>query len=489
MLQVEKKNKKIRKRWPLAILCALIAAGCAAWVIFRGGETPVIERTDTSGSITNRETDEIAWMRITLKSGDSWEAEPDADGNLIVSGETEWEIRELLAERIQDALANLVYEEILSEDPAEYADRLSDFGLDEPEVIAEVRYTDGVEMTIRFGNLSELEDADFRYMTIDGDDRLYAVADSLMEDLNTEAQMLHPVDRIEIQEDRIDRVRVTLADGSVREWALEGKITDSDAGTNWKVTEPVNYPADEEAISNLKKNAGNLVLGLYVAEGTEENLKEYGLDNPKAVVEVHMAAGSTGTVTSIGTYDVVEREEETVTIAVGNERNEMTDYALFGGVIYTLNHFISTAITELEPEDTMARYIVVSPLESLTGVEIERADGTKDVYKISTVTDEEAESDGYDNEEAVSYVCTKNGEEMNYETFSAVYARWLVVTVSGKLPDGWEKKETEIKYTFRTRSGGTHVVELSEYDALHDAVTLDGSTVFYLIHDGMTEMP
>ena len=37
--------------------------------------------------------------------------------------------------------------------------------------------------------------------------------------------------------------------------------------------------------------------------------------------------------------------------------------------------------------------------------------------------------------------------------------------------------------------GGTHVIELSDYDGMHDAVTLDGHTCFYLIKGGMTELP
>ena len=45
------------------------------------------------------------------------------------------------------------------------------------------------------------------------------------------------------------------------------------------------------------------------------------------------------------------------------------------------------------------------------------------------------------------------------------------------------------KYTFRTLSGGTHTVTLSEWDGVHDAVTVDGSTIFYLIKGGMTDLP
>ena len=57
------------------------------------------------------------------------------------------------------------------------------------------------------------------------------------------------------------------------------------------------------------------------------------------------------------------------------------------------------------------------------------------------------------------------------------------------LPDGWQKKETREEYVFRTLSGAVHTVELSEFDAMHDAVTVDGWTLFYLIRGGLDGMP
>ena len=87
------------------------------------------------------------------------------------------------------------------------------------------------------------------------------------------------------------------------------------------------------------------------------------------------------------------------------------------------------------------------------------------------------------------YRCLRNGEEISWDVFSAAWERLLTVTVSGRLPADYTKKETHTKYTFHSVSGGTHTVELSDYDGMHDAVTMDGHTRFYLIKGGMTELP
>ena len=104
--------------------------------------------------------------------------------------------------------------------------------------------------------------------------------------------------------------------------------------------------------------------------------------------------------------------------------------------------------------------------------------------------DEEQPEEGTGDEETAENVrCMRNGEEISYESFAAAYERMLTVTISGKLPEGFEPRGAHTKYTFRTVSGGTHTVDLCDFDGVHDAVTMDGHTVFYLIKGGMTELP
>ena len=58
--------------------------------------------------------------------------------------------------------------------------------------------------------------------------------------------------------------------------------------------------------------------------------------------------------------------------------------------------------------------------------------------------------------------------------------------MSGWLPEGWAAAEApHTTFTFEATDGETHTLALTTFDALHDAVTLDGCTLFYLIRDGM----
>ena len=129
------------------------------------------------------------------------------------------------------------------------------------------------------------------------------------------------------------------------------------------------------------------------------------------------------------------------------------------------------------PAETAARYIAPAPLNSLESMTIEK-DGDTAAYTLERT----GETDPDTAEEKI--ICRMNGEEISYDAFAAAYERLLTVTVSGQLPDGAVWKEAHTKYTFRTVSGGTYTVAFSAWDGMHDAVTLNGETLFYLIERG-----
>ena len=149
-----------------------------------------------------------------------------------------------------------------------------------------------------------------------------------------------------------------------------------------------------------------------------------------------------------------------------------------------VNSFTLTAFTDADPMDSVARYPVLTPLNSLDSLTVEENGET-----LQYVLQEKAESGTEEEGEEPARECLLNGQEIPYVTFEAAYDRLLTVTFSGVLPKGAEWKEPYKKYTFRTLSGGTHTVELCDWDGIHDAVTVDGYTLFYLIRGGMTGLP
>ena len=496
MQKVERQNHKDRgqKRLIGLLLCAvLLIGGVTAGILLsnKAKEEEIITHQHISGTITQRNAGDLASLTVTQRGKDSWTAVREEDGSMRLQPEDDsmpvtWLVDESIAGRLTDAAVNLTYDDVFTENRSDWEPDADDFGLKDPLVTAVFRYTDETEITVHFGDSADPDDNAYYYMTVDGDDRLYAVAAGTLEDLNMEKELLHPVQSMEIRGALLDRVTVKNGDGTVRtEWTLQGQVSDRDAAENWMLTEPFVYPADYDAMKNLRDSAENLALGVYIGEAEEEALARCGLDQPAAVIELHMAAGSTGTVSDQGVYDVVDWEERTETLTIGNSKSEMVAYVRFGDEIFTISHFSVNVFTQTDPLSTVARYTVATPLNSLESVTVEKAE-CADEYRIEKI---EETQNTEQTEETQQYRCLKNGEEISYDTFSAAWERLLTVTVSGRLPKDWELKESHTKYTLRTVSGGAHTIALSDYDGMHDAVTLDGHTIFYLIKGGMTELP
>lgn len=498
MQKVERQKHKDRKRRRLTglLLCAVLLAGCVTAAILlrnKAEEPPPESRKRITGAITKRKAEDLKQVTITLRGEKPWSLLQDEDGKLTLQRKTgteteEWAADGNTAKMILDAAANLTYEDVFTENREDWAPEAADFGLKEPLVTAEILFRDGQQVTARIGDSADPEDNAYYYLTVDGDDRLYAIASGTVEDLRSEKELLHPVHQIQIFSALLDRITVLDAGGSVlKEWTLQGKVSDRDAAENWLVTVPFTYPADYDVIKNMRDNAESLRLGVYVGEENELNLKDYGLDSPTAVLVFHMAEGSTGTVSDAGVYDVSDWEERTVILKLGSKKTDMVDYVLCGGEVYTINHFTVSTFTETEPIATAARYLAATPLNSLESVMVEKS-GQETVHYalIHQSGDDDAGNEG---ETASTDRCIRNGKEIPYDTFSAAYERLMTVTVSGKLKEDYRPGKTHTKYTFRTVSGGTHTIELANYDGMHDAVTMDGCTLFYLIKDGMTELP
>ena len=471
-----------RRGLTAALAFCLMAGGVTAGILMsrEGAEAPAAEAQERGGVLTALQPEELERITITEGEEGSWTLERGADGEWMLEGETEGNVDPRMSGRITDALAGLEYTDVYSEKPEEYRERLAAFGLEQPRIAAEWTTTTGETYALRIGDAVPGHSGS-SFMLMEGDDRLFGVDAGTVQDLSIDRELLHEVPELPVMKALLDRITVRDGEGNITaEWALEGRLTDSDAGVNWRITQPFVYAADEETMDALRENAANLTLGAWIGRANEENLEAAGLKTPRGEIEFHMGAGSTGTVTEDGVYDVRDWEESSVRLIIGAGRNELTDYVQYGQEIYTMTHFSLQVFTEAKPMEMAARYIALTPLDSLVSLTVETAAGDRTSYEILRESGEE---------EGQKTRCLKNGEEVSWEAFEAAYQRLMTVTVSGRLPEGARWGKTEKKYTFRAVDGGTHVVELGEYDGMHDAVTLDGETVFYLIKGGVTELP
>lgn len=478
--------------WLLAAALAALAAIVAVTLLLdRPEEAPVAGHVDHAARLASYQAEDITRLAITLRTGDSWSAR-QTGGTLVLEDDPNYQVDASTAAALLNSARIIGYEDVLADDPAVYQGRLEEFGLVQPRLVAEVSFADGAAWTLRIGDAVSLSDSSAYYMLIDGDQRLFALDKGTAESLMVEKALLHPVEQPILHKARFDRITFAEGDGSIRaNWTLQGAIG-GNAQDRWLMTAPVQYPADGEAMSTLMDNLANLRLGAYVGAATPENRTCYGFDAPRFVLQIHQAAGSTGTVTQAGAYDVTDWPEADFTLTVGGAKNDQVDYMLVGDSIYLGSHFTLNVFMEMQPASTLSRYTVPVALGNLEQLIVQRTDGA--VTYTLTRAERVAENNELvtDAQGNVLYdvTCMAGGQEIPWAAFESAYNELLKVTVSGELPQGWQTAEApHTTFVFQAATGETYTVALSSFDAMHDAVLVNGQALFYLIKGGMAFEP
>ena len=467
------------------LLAILLAIAAATLMVNQPTESVSTAPVSTACHLYEYASNEVA--SITIRRGDEtpWTVMLGTDNLLTLTGEDGFPLSEKTTAALLDAASILACEAVLTEDPSEYRDHLADFGLDNPKYEATVTYADGVAAHLSIGNPGAENNA-WYYMTIEGDDRLFSASRGMVESLFVSRDSLREVQSPVIHKARIDRLTLTAPDSTI-EWALHGHITDTDVADKWFITAPYTYPADADAMTTLLANAANLRLGAYVAPATAENLTLYGFDAPRLTIDIHMAAGTIAVTGADGAAQATDFPEGTVTFVIGGEKSDMVDYVRVGDSIYISSHFTIGVFMDFDVAATMSRYPVQTALGNLAELSSHTGDATT-TYTLTRTEQVAPNNDLVTDEDGnVLYdvAVTRNSEIVDYAAFETAYNALTLVKVSGTLPAGTViTSEPHTAYTFTDVDGTVHTVELATFDALHDAVIVDGHTAFYLIKGG-----
>lgn len=489
MQPIEKKKRRSPAKRERLILLALCVVALAAVLLltWRLSQPRPVQSTG-SGSLVEtvyaHAPEEVVGLTIHRSGEPAWTLQIDPDsGCFRLAGEDGYLLSAEKTLKLQEAASVITVEQVISSDPAEYTEHLPEFGLEPPDCTAVITFADGTVRTMHIGSRAAHTTA-WYYMTLEDDDRLFALSTGMVEALFVSQESLHSVTQPTLHKVRIDRLTLRNGDGSIRaEWTLQCAIDETDAAERWRITAPFSYPADAEAVSSLLTNAANLRLGAYVGPATAENLTLCGFDEPRQIIEIHMAEGSIGTPGWDGTYTITDWPESTVTFVIGGARSDMVDYVRYEDAIYVSSHFTMGVFMDVDPTASMNRYPVLVALGNLAGLRIDR-DGETVTYALTRSERVAPNNDlVYDEDGNLVWdtAVTRNGEPRDFAAFEAAYTRLTGVSVAGSIPaDDTVEGDPHTVYTFTDVDGTVHTVALTSYGVLHDAVSVDGHQAFYL---------
>ncbi len=466
----KKEKRPMKKRTVLLLfLAAALAAGIAAVLLRPETQLPPPPEQPAQVNLLDRPAAEIREIECRPREGAGFRL-VRAGESLIPEGMETIALEEGLIEEIEMMAAEVTAAQTVWDGEGSAA--LADFGLAAPALRLTVRYADGEEKTVLFGDLSP-EETPQRYAMAEGKNTVYTVLEAECEPFFRERDYFRAFDQPRLDPSLLDRIRV---EGDA---VLDARYTPS----GWILEKPYRYPADLARMDALLKKIGDMAFDMCLGSAEETDLSLYGLDAPALTVTLTQAptviTGEAATGEQV-TLDVPEKE---YTLLVGDDTGESGVYVLWKGRVFRASNFLLGFWKEMNADGLLLLRPVNFPANDLQRVSFASGEVRK-AYRVALV-----ESVTENNQIAVDeygrtlYECEvtrdPEGEIVDQEAFLTWYLKLQSIGSEGRLPEGYQPQgDPEAVIVLRSNSVSREIA-LYSYDSLHDALCVDGTALFY----------
>jgi hypothetical protein len=465
------------------LLAIALAAGAVFFYVasVSPGKVPLVQSASTRRALVTRKAEEVARIAVARKSGEGYVLIGE-NGSLSVQGRPDFVMDEDKEKLLLNDCAILEAEDTVSESREEWEPHKADFGLNPPAVTVEVSYTDGKTAAFSLGAKSPVNN--WNYFTLEKDPGLYLASADLIDLFDQDVAVFHRIDQPVIQHQRIDGITIQNGSGAIEAaWKLETDISDPEAQNAWRMTAPYSYPCDADAMGTLTSAMEKLYLGRFVSKATDETKAQYGFTPPKRIITLHQAAGEIAAVGESGAYEITPYPESTLTLTIGTAGDDYVDYVEVDGSIYLVSTISQPLLSSLVPENTLLLQPAAISLDSIKTLAVEH-NGESRTYTLKRVErvlpNNELATDEQGNVLMDTFV-DMNGKEASFPDFEAAVTALQSVTVSGRLPKGFVPEGGgSARLTFTLTDGRTRTLETAPFDALQDALSVDGTYLYYL---------
>ena len=488
--KIKKHSFRLRQGLSLAILGFLALGGYFFWHFANQKDKEIPKPADsiTFKTLISKDSSQVSRIAVSTGKGNQYTLYQQ-DGRLHVEGQPEFIVDEDRQKAILSATAVITVENTVDIGSEAWTAHREDFGLAIPQVTVTITYDGNEQAVLSIGDQSPFSSE--YYFTLEGDPHLYLVSAGILDlylmDLGTYHVITQPI----LHQQRIDQITLWNESGSVlASWELEGDITNKYASSAWRMTAPYHYPCDPEEISSLTSAIAAIHLGSFAGQATEANLPLYGLDTPRLILTVHQAAGDIASIGALGIYETTSYPESTFTMKVGNKLNDYIEYCQVDDTIYLVSNLSFPLLSGINAENALLYQPAKVPIENLASLTVEEG-RVKDAYILrheERVLENNDLATDENGDVILDTFVSKSGEDLPYVSFEAALKALQEVTVSGRLPEGFKTEETAAyAITLAMADGRIRTIECVPYDAVYDALRVDGTTLFYLTKGALKE--
>ena len=354
---------------------------------------------------------------------------------------------------------------------AENCSDFSKYGLDNPEISAEMTYDSGKTVKYYVG-IKNPADTTTSYFRVDGSNDVYIIENSrvanyykTVKEFISKSMLESPADEdmpivesLIVEREDLD-YRIVLEPSETS--------TDSNAGgtsATHEMIEPLSAYLNVEESSKITHGMfGLTATDVYAYRCTADDLKNAGLDKPFCRTEMKCDDGNDYVLLLSGMQN--------------DEEKGQFCYAMFEGgkVIYTLSADKAPWVTVM-PVDIASRIMVGNTVWNITDLSITLSTGEKNVFRLAPI-----DPDKETNNTAEDFTAELNGKEIQYERFRRFY-KYLVsanaedLVIDKVTPEG--EPLVVLEYT-DGYVGRDYKFEFYEYSPMTVLVAVNGECRFF----------
>ena len=466
----------------LILLCCAALAASGVYIL----RSLPVELPPATNSVTvlllARPLEDIAAVAIAPRDGVAYPLVRQGD-TFVLLGQEDESLRADLLDDLALSLTELPAETTVLQSLSEARDLLpSDFGLDPALARVTVTYTDGEKIELRVGGLTPNQETPQRYCMVSGSDALYTILEADSVPFLREMASLLDFAQPSLDGSLLDRIEIT---GQV-EWSLH--YTPS----GWQMDAPFSYPLSTLRTDALLKKIESMGFAACLGKAEKLNLQDYGLDDPALTISLTQAATVITGETADGEQVSVPVPETVYTLRIGHETGKSGVYVQWQDQVFTASNFLLGFWKELSPMDYLLQTPVNLLVNDLNEVRFTR-NGVTHAYQVRMVEQiTENNQIAVDEYGRVLYDCAVNrageAQDMDAEAFLSWYTRLASLAGDGKIPEGWTPSgESRAEITL-INGHLTRVITLWPYDALHDAIAVDGVALYYVRNTWLDEI-
>ncbi len=471
----KKARRPLRGRTVLALLLCACAVTGGAVLLLRSlpHGLPLPEEKETI-LLLARPAEEISSVVIAPRDSAAYPL-VRKEGGFVLQGQENAELRASVMDEITLSLGKVPAEAVVLTElnPAQGLTKAA-FGLEPPQARISIIYQDGETKELLLGDLAPNEDRPQRYCMIAGDPRLYTMLEADSTVFFHEMEYLLAFDQPSIDPSLLDSIDVT---GGV---VWQADYTPS----GWLMEKPFRYPLSLTRMDALLNRIENMGFEALLGDEASVDLAAYGLDTPEVTVKLTQAATMITGETENGqqvAFPVAERE---YLLKLGKDTGKSGVYLSWEGRVFKASNFLLGFWKTLNPRDLVLLNPINLQVNDLSEVSV-AAPGISAAFAVrmveSIAENNQIATDEY-GQTLYDMAVRRAGEanDMDAEAFAAWYTKLASLSGDGTLPESFTLSGESRATVILTNSHLTRAIDFYPYDALHDAMAVDGVALFYI---------